>query len=90
MLNLIEMINCTSCGSKELVEEDGIIVCVYCRSKYVPQADDVRPRETVIGITSDIQALLKKCREDPMNRRRFANLILDIDPTNQDAKQFLL
>jgi len=89
MLNLIDVINCTRCGSKELVEEDGIIVCVYCRSRYVQQADDVLPRETVIGIASDIQALLQKCREDPMNRRRFANLILDIDPTNQEAKQYL-
>lgn len=86
----MKFVDCPSCGSKELVEEDGIIVCVYCRSKYVPQADDVLPSATVIGIASDIQALLQKCREDSINRRRYANWILDIDPTNQEAKQYLL
>ena len=86
----MKLVDCTRCGSKELVEKDGFIVCIYCQSKYVPQADDVPSRETVIEIASDIQSLLQKCREDSLNRRRFANLILDIDPTNLEAKQYLL
>ncbi len=86
----MKLLDCMRCGSKEFVEEDGFIVCAYCKSKYVPQADDIPPKETVIGMASDIQALLQKCREDPTNRRRFANLILDIDPTNQEAKQYLV
>lgn len=84
------LIDCPCCGSKELNENDGFIVCVYCRTKYSPQPNDTQVTETRIGIVSDIQALLQKCREDPSNRRRFANLILDIDPTNQEAKQHLL
>ena len=38
---------------------------------------------------ADIQALLEKCKSDPNNRRRYASLILDIDPTNQQANQYL-
>ena len=86
----MKLVDCTRCGSKELVEKDGFIVCVYCQAKYLPQVGDVPPKQTIIGIESDIQALLHKCREDKVNRRRFANLILDIDPTNQEAKQYLL
>ena len=33
----MKLVDCTSCGSKELVEEEGFIVCVYCQSRYVPQ-----------------------------------------------------
>ena len=63
--------------------------CAFCRSRFVPQADDVIQVDTVIGIDSDIQVLLQKCQEDPVNRRRYAGLILDMDPTNQEAKQYL-
>lgn len=86
----MKLVECPSCGSKELSEENGNIVCVYCRSKYSPQAESFSPTATVIEIATDIQSLLQKCREDPMNRRRFANLVLDIDPSNQEAKQYLL
>lgn len=85
----MKRVECSNCGSTELIADNDIIVCVYCRSRHVPQTDDVPPRETVIGIESDIQTLLQKCRQDPKNRRRFANLILDIDPSNQEAKKFL-
>jgi hypothetical protein len=46
-------------------------------------------RESTIEINADIQALLEKCKSDPNNRRRYASLILDIDPTNQQANQYL-
>lgn len=80
---------CTGCGSTELIERNGFYVCVYCQSKFVPQASDSPPKGTLIGISSDIQALLEKCKADPANRRRYANLILDIDPTNPEAMRFL-
>ena len=85
----MKLVKCTNCGSNELIEESGLVVCVYCRSKYVPQAKDALQSKTVIGITSDIEALLQKCKQDPTNRRRYANLILDIDPTNQEAKNII-
>lgn len=85
----MKLVECTACGSKELVEVEGFIVCVYCKSKYVPQADDAPTKETVIGIVSDVEVLLQKCREDPTNSRRYADLILDIDPTNREARRYL-
>jgi hypothetical protein len=85
----MKLVECTRCGSKELFEENGYVVCEYCRSRFAPQADDVPQRETVIGVQSDLQVLLQKCKDDPANRRRYASLILDIDPTNYTAIQYL-
>lgn len=86
----MKLVICTGCGSKELVEKNGLIFCIYCRSKYFSQDSNLPSRETVIGVASDIKTLLQRCKEDPVNRRRYANLILDIDPTNIEAKQYLL
>jgi hypothetical protein len=44
---------------------------------------------TTISIQSDIDSLLLKCREDPINSERYAGLVLDIDPTNQEALSYL-
>jgi DNA-directed RNA polymerase subunit RPC12/RpoP len=85
----MKLVECTPCGSKELFEENGYIVCEYCRSRFAPQAGDAPPRETVIGVQSDIQVLLRKCKDDPANRHRYASLILDIDPTNYKATDYL-
>lgn len=85
----MKLVECTRCGSTELTEHDGHVICAYCQSRYVPQARDVPVRETTIAIDSDIQGLLQKCKEDPLNCRRYASLILDIDPTNQQANQYL-
>jgi len=49
----------------------------------------IPPRETVMDLLSDIQMLLQKCESDPANRYRYANLILDMDPTNQTAMKYL-
>ena len=80
---------CLHCGSKELLEDEGYVVCVYCRSRFKPEVDDHPRKGTLINVQSDIQALLKKCIEDPVNRRRYANLILDIDPSNLEALKYL-
>lgn len=85
----MKLVRCTRCGSRELVEEDGFAVCTYCRSRFAPQADDLPKRETVIGVHSDIQLLLNKCKADPANSRRYANLILDLDPNNYEATTYL-
>lgn len=85
----MRLVECTRCGSKELSEEGGYVVCAYCQSRFVLQADDLPHRDTVIGLLSDIQALLQKCLDDPANRRRYASLILDIDPTNHEAMKYL-
>lgn len=85
-MNLVE---CSGCGSKELVEKDGFMFCVYCQSKNLPKKNDKPSRETQIELASDIELLIKKCIDDPVNKRRYANLILDLDPTNLEAKKYL-
>lgn len=42
-----------------------------------------------IGLDDDISRLLMKCKREPRNARRYANLILDIDPDNQEARKYL-
>ena len=85
----MKLVSCTRCSSKDLFEEDGYVVCSYCRSRFVPHADDLLTKETVIGLHSDIESLLQKCEDDPANRGRYAALVLDIDPTNQAARKYL-
>jgi uncharacterized Zn finger protein (UPF0148 family) len=85
----MRLVECNRCGSKALFEENGYVVCAYCQSRFAPQTDDVPPRETVIGIQSDVEVLLRRCKEDPANRRRYASLVLDIDPFNQEAASYL-
>ena len=83
-----DLANCTQCGGSRLFEDDGFVVCAYCRSRFKSQVDELANR-TTIGVFSDIQMLLQKCRDDPANRRRYASLILDIDPTNHEATTYL-
>lgn len=85
----MKSVECTRCGSKELFEDEGYVVCAYCQSRFMPEVDNNPRKGTVIDVQSDIQALLKKCIEDPANRRRYANLILDIDPSNWEATKYL-
>jgi hypothetical protein len=80
---------CIRCGSKELFEEGRHLVCAYCQSRFLPESDKSSRMETLINIKSDIQVLLEKCAEDPANRVRYANLILDIDPGNDEANRIL-
>lgn len=85
----MKIVECSACGSTELVEAGDLVVCVYCRSTFVPQADDSPPKETVIALHTDIALLLQKCRDDPRNRVRYAHLVLDLDPTNTEARRYL-
>ena len=85
----VKLLTCVYCGSTSLIEEYGYVVCTYCRSKHVPEVDEVPAAQTTIQLASDIDALLHKCRQDPSNAHRYASLILDIDPTNTEALRFL-
>lgn len=85
----MRLLECAHCGSKELIEKGGFLVCSYCKSRYVLEADDTSAKDTEIGLAADVKALLKKCKDDPANRRRYANLVLDIDPSNREARQYL-
>jgi hypothetical protein len=85
----MKLIACSRCGSSELEHQDGFARCVYCQSRFVLEADDASRKDSTIDLNSDIERLLDKCRSDPANRRRYAGLILDIDPTNAEAIGFL-
>lgn len=83
---------CTRCGASDFVEIGGMLMCKYCKTKYQKQVVSTikkRKATTSIALNDDIAALLKKCKDDPLNARRYANRILDIDPTNIEARRFL-
>ena len=46
-------------------------------------------RDRSIGLDDDVAELLRKCRENPARARKYANLILDIDPDNPEALKYL-
>lgn len=81
---------CKSCGANDLVEKNGYRICRYCNAKYLIQPEDVLLKGSNIALNDDIKALLKKCEDDPANARRYANLVLDMDPSNSEAKKYFL
>ena len=85
----MKSVYCKRCGSEELIEDNGYFICAYCQSRFLLEIDDRAQKGTVIDVLSDIQSLLKKCTEDPVNRYRYASLVLDIDPSNADAIKYL-
>lgn len=80
---------CENCGSHEYIEKDGFRTCQYCKSKFSLTAADISTKECSITLIDDIEMLLKKCRDNPQHAQRFANLILDIDPSNKEALKYL-
>lgn len=85
----MKMLVCENCGSTEIVEINGYRMCCYCRTRYVIQQSDAAPRTSHIAINDDIARLLQKCRENPGEASRYANLVLDIDPGNLEALRYL-
>ena len=88
----MKLLNCKCCGATGVTIRNGFITCEYCNAQYLLTAEDygfsdATPRG--ISLESDVERLLLKCKADPRNARKYANLILDIDPNNRDAKQYL-
>lgn len=79
---------CPGCGSQEFKEENGFKICCYCESKFEIEK---KPStiNTQISLENDVTRLLRKCKDDPANAKKYANLILDIDPCNEDALDYL-
>lgn len=79
----MKQIICESCGASDFVEKAGFRICQYCGTQYQINS------KSNISLEDDIQRLLRKCKEEPKKARRYANLILDIDPTNEEALKYL-
>ena len=84
----MKLIQCKQCGG-ELYRDENFMVCKYCGARFAIEKEDLGPRNSTIQLDADIEALLEKCRKDPKNARRYANLILDIDPDNKEALKYL-
>lgn len=80
---------CINCGSHSFIYKNGAKYCEYCNTKYELSDDERRRTNTTVSLQSDIDILLEKCIADPAHAKKYANLILDIDPTNKEAKKYL-
>ncbi len=82
----MEQLICTACGANDFITEGGYRICRYCDTKYAIPNTSINSR---ISINSDVAELLEKCKRDPKNARRYANLVLDIDPKNREALKYI-
>ena len=78
----------------EFERVNGTMKCVYCRTTYVANASAAKNlfnnvASSVIEIDEDILLLLDKIKTEPWNKKRYANMILDIDSTNEEALKIL-
>lgn len=79
---------CERCGGGEFVDRDGYRICQYCNTRYLIKSEDVAQKGSIIALDDDIEILLQKCKSDPANAHRYANLVLDIDPGNVNALKY--
>ena len=82
-------LKCQNCGGNEWIESGGIRKCAFCGSTYQLTREDIQTKESSIELNSDVERILAKCEKDPKNAKKYANLILDIDPGNKKAKKIL-
>lgn len=100
----MEALICKNCGAFALVRKNDYMVCPYCESRFAVTKEELRGgffgsshhvtlshsgTNSSIALDDDVARLLEKCRSDPRNARKYANLILDIDPDNEDAIMFI-
>ena len=94
----MEPMTCPHCGANEIQINGNHLICPYCNSRFLPGSLQHKkgslgyaPQDLSSGIalSDDVNRLLQKCRTEPNNARRYANLILDIDPNNKEALQYL-
>ncbi len=85
----MKYIACVRCGGNSYTVKDGYRICDFCDSRFVITQEDMPAKTSTIALSEDVQNLLERCRRDPANARRYAGLILDIDPRNPEALRIL-
>lgn len=85
----MKMIKCSACGADEFLTIPGYQICKYCHAKYQLTKEDMLVKDSVISIRKDVETLLKKCRDNPAKAKKYANLVLDIDPNNKEALKYI-
>ena len=85
----MKAIKCEHCGGDEFIEKSGYRICKYCKSKFQIAKEERLQPGSHIAINDDVERLLQKCRENPRRAHKYAALILDIDPTNIEARMYL-
>lgn len=79
---------CGRCGSSEFRDKGSRRICAFCRSSYEkPKTTVVRTSSITLG--DDVASLLSKCQADPTNAKRYARLVLELDPGNRAALKYL-
>ena len=85
----MKSIVCDRCGGTKWDVEHGYRICKYCGTKFQLTKEDLTIKESKVSMNSDIERLLKLCRLEPYNAKKYANLVLDVDPSNQEALKYL-
>ena len=84
----MKVVACEKCGSNDFQEKEGMRICNYCGTKYQITQDE-KTKYSDIALREDVQKLFDKCKQEPANEKKYAKLVLDIDPHNEMAKQYL-
>ena len=81
---------CEHCGGDEFIEKDGYRICRYCKSKFVPSKEEKAKKAATISLNDDVERLLNKCKTDPARAKKYARLILEMDPNNIEAMLIMM
>ena len=85
----MKKIMCECCGSSSLIEHGEYLVCEYCHSRFIQENRNSTFIGCEIDLEADISRLLNLIKIDPQNALRYARLVLEIDPTNQEIRNYL-
>ena len=101
----MEALVCKNCGANALTRKNDYMYCPYCDSRFAITREERSSGlfgsnghhatlshsgvNSSIALDDDVARLLAKCKADPKNARKYANLILNIDPDNEEALKYL-
>lgn len=85
----MKSIVCERCGANEWSNQNGYRVCKYCGTQFQVTSKDFTIKESRVAVNADVERLLKLCAAEPHNAKKYANLVLDIDPSNTAVLKYL-